>query len=504
MDTVGICFERPIMLTRRLFLSSSVATLATLALPHAFAQALPSANAAPIDRWEALNEITQGRLIRPDAAEFVQLALPNNLRFADVRPQGVVTCSTPQMVAEVLNWCRDHDMPFAIRGGGHSYAGFSSSHGLVIDMAELDGISIDAQSGIATVGAGAINTEIYAALNEAGRTITHGRCPSVGVAGFLMGGGIGFNMRRFGMGCDALMSAEVVTADGQVRTCSETENADLFWAIRGGAGGNFGVATSFTLKTHPADERLTVFRMVWRSNVLDVATHLFETIDAAPDTLGTRVSFGGLNASMSQRGRQVPLTLLGQFPGSREDFLTLMAPVLAVGEPDFAEIREESYWEGQDFLAEAGEPAFYRERSTFHLSPPSRELLARIIDMMATWPGTGASANLVFFQTGGQVNAVTGDATAFVHRDSRFLSTANLSWSADDAARGDVVGANMDWQDALYAVVTTADTKGAFQNFPDSSLTDWRERYYGGNLPRLSAVKAAVDPTNMFRFGQSL
>lgn len=276
MGSVGIRCESFIMLTRRHFLASASASLTTLALPPAFSQALSGAEEIALDRWEALDAITRGKLARPGDAAFPFAALPNNLRFADVRPQGVVYCNTPQMVAEVLDWCRGHDMPFAIRGGGHSYAGYSLSHGVVIDMAEMDQLSIDPQTGIATIGAGAINSEIYAALEDAGRTITHGRCPSVGVAGFLMGGGIGFNMRRFGMGCDALLGAEVVTADGQVRTCSETENADLFWAIRGGAGGNFGVATSFTLQTYPADERLTVFRLVWRSNVLNVATRLFD------------------------------------------------------------------------------------------------------------------------------------------------------------------------------------------------------------------------------------
>lgn len=492
------------MLNRRLFLSGSAAAITALTLPSSFAQALIHDEMGAVDRWERLRGIAGDLLLRPEDTGFANAALPNNLRFEAVRPEGVVYCNSPQMVADVINWCRDNDMPFAIRGGGHSYAGFSTSHGLVIDMARMDEIAIDAETGVATIGAGAINYEIYAALDAAGRTTTHGRCPSVGIAGFLMGGGIGFNMRRFGMACDSLIRAEIVTADGQIRTCSETENADLFWALRGGAGGNFGVATSFTLQTHPAETSITVFRIVWRDKVLDVASALFETIDAAPDTMGTRVAFGGINPTMTGRGRQVPLTLLGQFAGSKEDFLALMAPVLAVGEPDFADIQEAPYWQGQDFLAEEGEPAYYRERSTFHTSVPDREFLAQAIDHMARWPGTGASANLVFFQTGAAVNAVASDATAFVHRDSRFLSTANLSWSKDDTARPDVVRASTDWQDELYALVTASDTKGAFQNFPDPSLTDWRERYYGENLARLSAVKAAVDPTNVFRFGQSI
>jgi hypothetical protein len=501
------CRNLPLkMLNRRNFLLSTAAGITALALPPgvAMAQGAGLDQALTVDRWASLRGLIGDGLIRAGEAGFDNAALPNNLRFSHVRPEGIAYCSTPQMVAEVINWCRHHDMPFAIRGGGHSYAGYSTSHGLVIDMALMNEIALAPETGIATIGAGAINASVYAALDEAGRTITHGRCPTVGIAGYLLGGGIGFNMRRYGMACDALISAEMVTADGRILTLSAEENPDLFWAIRGGAGGNFGVMTAFTLETQPADAAMTVVRMVWRSNVLDVATALFATLDAAPDALGTRISFGGLNAAMLERGRQVPLTLLGQFAGTRADFEALMAPVLALGAPEFSEIMELGYWDAQTFLSDAGDPEHYRERSSFHDAAPSREFLETAIAEMARWPGTGSSANLVFFQTGGRINETAADATAFVHRQSRWLSTANLSWAEDDVAREAVVRANTDWQDRLYGHVTAADTRGAFQNFPDPSLVDWRERYYGENLPRLSAIKGAIDPTNVFRFGQSI
>src|SRR5690606_26438354 len=141
----------------------------------------------------------------------------------------------------------------------------------------------------------------YSALNKSGRMITHGRCPSVGAAGYLLGGGIGFNMRRLGMAADALTSAEIVTADGALRGLSAEENADIFWAIRGGSGGNFGVSTSFTLNTVPMDERLTVFRMVWRDRTLEVARALFAAVDAAPVELGTRIALGGVTPQLGSR-----------------------------------------------------------------------------------------------------------------------------------------------------------------------------------------------------------
>jgi FAD/FMN-containing dehydrogenase len=488
------------MLTRRNFLLSGAAGLSALAIRPASAESAPT----PPDRWEMLRRVAGEGLVRQGETGFDGLALPNNLRFGDVRPEGVVRVTSPQMVSDVLNWCLDYDVPFAIRGGGHSYAGYSSGRDLVIDMGGMTAISYNDADETVTVEAGALNGDVYQALAAKGRTITHGRCPSVGVAGYLLGGGIGFNMRRFGMGCDAVLGSSLVTADGALRHLSAESEPDLFWATRGGAGGNFGISTSFTLKTHAADERLTVYRLVWRDRTLDVATKLFETLDAAPETLGTRVALGGVNPTTRAQGRQVPLTLLGQFAGSREDFLKLMAPVYGVGAPGFSDIEEVPYWEGQEFLAEEGEPGYFRERSAFFTRAPDREFLGAAIEAMEDWPGTGASANLVFFQTGGAVNALGAGDTAFVHRDSRWLSTANLVWSEDDAARPDVVRRATEWQDRLYGLVIAGDTKGAFQNFPDPSLTDWRARYYGENLARLEAIKAAVDPTNVFRFGQSI
>lgn len=493
--------------SRRTFLAGGATAIGLAAMGPAWAEqaaAAPEAAAAGIDRWEMLRRITADHLVRPGDSGYEKSALPNNLRFRDVRPQGVAYCTSPEMVADVLNWCRDYDVPFAIRGGGHSYSGFSSSRDLVIDMREMRTIACDAESGRVSVGAGALNGQIYSALNKAGRMLTHGRCPSVGAAGFLLGGGIGFNMRRLGMACDSVRGAQLVTADGVLRTLSDEENADLFWAVRGGAGGNFGVSTAFTLETVPADPQLTVFRMVWRDKTLAVAKALFAAADAAPVALGSRISLGGVTPDLGARGRQVPVTLLGQYAGSRDELMTLLAPVMAVAAPEFSDIQELPYWQGQNFLAEPGAPALFRERSTFLPAAPDAAFLEEAFEQLQRWPGTGAHGDLFFFQTGGRINEVAADATAFAHRNSRWLSVVGISWSDDDASRPGVLPPAFDWQDAFYAELTRNGGTGAFQNFPDASLVDWRERYYGANLERLMQVKAKYDPANLFRHGQSL
>ncbi len=472
------------------------------AAPPAAAPVSPTS--PPVDRWQALARITDGAVLRPADAAFASEAMPNNLRFRHVRPEAIVRCRTPQMIGDVLSWCQDHEVPFALRGGGHSYAGFSTTRGLLVDMSAMNTLDYDPATGRATVGAGALNQQIYDALRQAGRMMTHGRCPTVGVAGFVLGGGIGFNMRRLGLASDMLAASEIVTADGRVRSLSATEAPDLFWAIRGGGGGNFGVSTSFTFDTVPADRQLTAFRLVWRQKTLAVARALFPVLDAAPVTLGTRVSLAGVTPALHGGGRQVAVTLLGQFAGDKEALNKLLRPVFAVAAPEFADIRELAYWDAQNFLMEPGAPAWYRERSAFLDTGPSEALLERAFHHLARWPGTGAHGDLFFFQTGGRINETASAASAFVHRASRWLAVAGVSWSEDDTVRPEIVRAAKTWQDELYHEVGRAGGHGAFINFPDNSLAGWRARYYGANLPRLAAIKAEVDPGNLFSFPQAI
>lgn len=507
-------------MNRRAFLTRSAAAVSSLALTPALAGAsaqpaaaqgsvaqgavrLAAAGASP-DRWQALQRIAGERLLRPGSSGYDLAAAPNNLRFAHIQPDGILLCHSAQLVADALRWCQDYDMPFAIRGGGHSYAGYSLSQGLVISMRDLHAISYDPATRQAQVQAGALNGQIYGSLQAAQRTITHGRCPTVGAAGFLLGGGIGFNMRRYGMGSDHIVQAQIVTADGRVRTLSDRDDPDLFWAIRGGAGGNFGVSTSFTLRTEPVDTVLTAFRIVWRNQSLKAAKALFAALDQAPDTIGTRIALGGVTPEQVGKGRQVPLTLLGQFAGSPQALQAILAPALAAATPEHTDIRELDYWAAQGFLLEEGAPGRYRERSAFLSTAPTDAFLEQAYAQLQQWPGTGAQSSLFFFQTGGKVNAVAPDATAFVHRSSRWLGVVGANWSADDAARPEIVRRATAWQDALYALMNHSGGAGAFQNFADGSLVDWRERYYGANLPRLQHVKAVYDPNNLFQFGQAI
>jgi FAD/FMN-containing dehydrogenase len=179
-----------------------------------------------------------------------------------VRPQGIASCLDPVDVRESVLWAREHDVPIAIRSGGHNYAGYSATEGLLIDLGQMQSVTVDDDTGVATVQVGARNTDDYESLQPHEAAISAGRCPTVGIGGLVLGGGIGFSSRKLGLTCDSLLETETVTADGQILTCNEKENEDLFWACRGGSGGNFGVNVSYTFQATPVED-VSIYDLQW-------------------------------------------------------------------------------------------------------------------------------------------------------------------------------------------------------------------------------------------------
>lgn len=446
--------------------------------------------------WRGLADQLRGRLLRPGDAGFRVAALPFNLRYVDIIPTGIAICRDAEDVSATILWARENDVPLVARSGGHSYAGYSTTTGLMISLADLDDVSFDVSTDIVAIGGGVRNDGIYTALEEADATLTHGRCPTVGAAGFLLGGGIGFNMRLFGIASDHLVSTDLVTAEGAIVSASATENADLFWACRGGGGGNFGINTGFRVRTFPAEPR-TYFWLHWPDASERLLATLIAALDAAPPSLGSRLS---LDTDPERPG--VSLKLIGQIAGSRAEAEAILDPALRLATPGHNQILTVSYWAAESVLLDTDGPFYFHERSRFVTDPLGEDFAGAAMDGMRRWPGTRGSGDLVLFQTGGRINEMAPDATAFVHRDSRWLAVVSASWSEDDPA--DVVDRARAWQDGFYADLGRFARGGAYQNFTDPALEDWAEAYYGANLPRLRRIKRAVDPDNVFRFAQSI
>src|SRR5512132_4488530 len=210
--------------------------------------------------WHALQRAIDGDVVLPGSAGYESVRKPVMARFEHLRPAAVVRCATPADVAATLAVAGGLGLRTAIRSGGHSVAGRSSTDGVVLDVTPMGSVAVAGE--VATVGAGVRLGELYDGLAEHGLTIPAGCGPSVGIAGLTLGGGLGILGRKHGLTCDHLLGAQVVLADGRIVDCDEHHDEELFWALRGAGGGHFGVVTSLVFRTLPAPG-VAVFQLTW-------------------------------------------------------------------------------------------------------------------------------------------------------------------------------------------------------------------------------------------------
>lgn len=475
------------MLDRREFLKG---VAGAAALGAAGVELLAAARRLP---WEALARRLSGSVVLPGARGYGALALPNNLRYSALRPAGIAMCKSAQDVSAAILWARENGVPLVARSGGHSYAGYSTTSGLMIDMGEMNGITLDKSTGVATIAGGARNGDAYKYFGNRSVAITHGRCPSVGIAGLALGGGIGFNMREHGLTCDHLVASEIVLADGTIRTLSGDD--DLLWACRGAGGGNFGINTSFAFQTFDVGS-ITVCDLVWDEQPERIFASLVETLDRAPRTFGSKVSAKAPTGSSA-----IQVELLGQFTGTPAGLRELLGGAYAIAPPKGV-VTMERYWKAQEVLAEPGVPAYFQERSRFFNQAIDHRAVAVILDWLRKCPKTATSAEFKVFQTGGRVNDKKPSETAFVHRQSRWLGSIDLYWERNTPS--DMLRHYLAWLSGFYEAIVPFAKGGAYQNFIDPSLTDWKRAYHGSNLERLEAIKRRVDPDGVFGFREAI
>ncbi|HTU70291.1 MAG TPA: FAD-binding oxidoreductase [Candidatus Baltobacteraceae bacterium] len=479
--------EAQAMVNRRVFLqSAAAAALGTSALGL-----LGARRTIP---WAELARRLRGKLVLPGDRWYAAYAQPNNLRYDAILPQAIAVCSDARDVSTSILFAREYGVPLVARSGGHSYAGYSTTPGLMIDLRTMNNVAFDESTGIATLGGGARNSNVYSAFRNRNLAITHGRCPSVGVAGLVLGGGIGFNMRAHGLTCDHLIATEIVTADGTTRAVHG--NDELFWACRGAGGGNFGINTSFAFQTYEVGP-LTVFDLTWKRQPERVFERLIGVLDRAPATLGSKVSAIAPDATTPD----ITIQLLGQYSGTPAQLREMLAPVYAIAEPEGI-VKHDSYWAAQDVLAEPGRPAYWQERSRFFNAPFDHNANAVVFEWLRRYPRTAKSAAFKVFQTGAHVNDRGPHEMAFAHRFSSWLSSIELYWT--QTTPPDALARNLAWLDAFYEAIVPLAKGGAYQNFIDPSLRDWQLAYHDGNFQRLRKIKTKYDPTNVFHFAEGI
>lgn len=458
-------------------------------------------------RVRELRGLVSGPVLAAGSAAYDAARLVYNERFDGVHPLAVVRPTGVADVQAVVRWAARRGVAIVPRSGGHSYGGYSTGSGVVVDLSPLAGVRVE--GGTAVVGAGARLIDVYAALAAKGGTIPAGSCATVGVGGLALGGGIGLAARKLGTTSDNVVSLRIVTADGRVLECDEHHHADLFWACRGGGGRNFGIVTDFRFKVTRVSNASYFFASWPWSAGPQVIPAWQRWAPHTTDALTTlcRLATGGSGPS---------LQVFGQYLGPEAQIRGLLAPLLHAAAPSSITTGSSAYldlmlrWAGClgrsqaacHLVAQHGtlQRATFAAKSDYVAKPfPAaavRTLQRRLEARQASPHGSGA---LIMDSYGGAIARVPPAATAFVHRTPLCSMQYLAYWGAHEHE-----AASLAWIRGFHDAMRPYVTGAAYQNYIDPDLTGWRQAYYGANYDRLVAVKKRYDPHRLFRFPQAV
>jgi FAD/FMN-containing dehydrogenase len=518
---------------RRTFISGGAAALATTALtacgtgggPAAAHTGTPSrsssltslrtTSASAAANWAALARDLDGSLLRPGDASWKTAHQLYNTRFDGLKPAAVAYAAHTADIRTTLAYARAHGIRVSIRNGGHSYAGYSSGDNrLILDVSRLNRVRVS--GGQAVVGAGSKLIDVYRALAAKGVTIPAGSCPTVGVSGLVLGGGHGVASRAYGLTCDSLTQATLITADGTQVTADAGHHSDLFWALRGAGNGNFGVVTELHFRTHAAPQAVTAYLAwpwskaaqvlkawqewgpsqpdeIWSSLHLACSPGRTPTISVSCFSLGT---YGELQNAVDRLAHKAGANASSVSLHRRgyEDAMEIYAGCSSFSTD--AQCHLPGSTPGRTAQGGLGRET-YAARSDFF----DRSLSAAGIQTVLKQIGAvrGGAGSIAFTALGGAVNRVSPTATAFVHRRSRMLAQYIASWGA--GASG---GTAQSWLTSAHDAMKPYASGAAYQNYTDPTLKNWRTAYYGDAATRLATVKKQYDPQRFFSYAQGL
>jgi len=432
-----------------------------------------------------------------------QMLLPGDAEFdttrhiwngmIDRRPDLIVRAAGAADVLATVNYAREQNLPLAIRGGGHSAAGNSvPDGGVMLDLSPMKGIQVDPARRTVRAEPGLTWAEFDAETQKYGLATTGGVVSSTGIAGLTLGGGVGWLARTYGMSCDNLLSVDIVTADGQLRTASGDENQDLFWAVRGG-GGNFGVVTALEYQLHPVGPQVLAGLLVWpRTMAPDVLRAYRDLTQTAPENTCAY-------AALATAPDGAPIVVVvGFHNGALEQGEGLFAPLRKLG-PVVDALQPMPYTAAQqmlDALIPPGNRIYWKSSILRGLDD---EVLDTILEQSASMPSPLTQAIIEFY--GGAINRVGTQDTAYPLRDATYALNAISAWSAPDDDTE-----NIAWARRLWGAVERLSPGSVYVNFlgVGDQGEDRVRAAYGPNYPRLAGIKAKYDPTNLFHLNHNI
>ena len=502
--------------TRRSFLLGGAAAAAAVALP-AWTSAAASRASGYARLMRELRAVTRGPVVTRQNAGLMVAAQVWNQRFDGRRPYGVLYAADDRDVQQAVRWAARNDIPITARAGGHSYQGYSTiNDGLIVDLTNM--ATVVPRSGpvpYARIGGGTALGVAYQALAPHGLTIPGGTCPTVSVGGLAQGGGLGWVARRWGPLSDNVQGFRIVTADGRIRTVSARSEKDLYWACRGGGGGNFGIITSYDIRTHPTD----------------AATHfvLYFPWTEAPDVVlawqnwahQTGPEMFTLCSLVTNANGATPICQVsGQVFGDQAALDAELAPFLAQVTPSASTITPASYASLVQYWADCTHPAkeqcarrtmnpnglitrpfmwgkseYVRESQP--LDRAGAEVMRDFIALRQTQ--NGGTGEIIMDSYGGVINEVSPTATAFAHRDMRCSMQYLTYWTGPGQQEESV-----QWLRQFEAALKPHVCGQKYVNYIDSDQRNTPGVYYGQNLDRLIDTRRMFDPDDVFRFRQAI
>lgn len=462
------------------------------------------------DELAGLYRKLAGHLLFPGLYGYQAARSANEIQFPV--PRVIVICANSDDARICLEWARRRNWLVSVRSGGHNGAGFHLCNGITLDLQNLQDVNYDPRRGEVTVGAGVKWGKLGEELDSKKGFVPGGTCGLVAVAGYTMGGGYSFVSRRFGLTCELLVSAQVLLADGSVVTASDRENADLFWALRGGGGGQFGIVLSLTFKTLPQDQFFG-FVLTWGVADAPAALRYMEEHHTSnvtdPDRLGYLVAGTTLADAGAPNGVEdrPSVSMLGLFHGTEAEAREHLKGLCAVGRPQwrwfmsgrFHQINR-SIFAVLPYTA-LGLRSASKLEITGYVDDRGRVDWQGLVDVLLRAPNPG---NLVAFEPyGGAVVAAPADGTAFPHRGQKLNIKLNSYWKPDWAYNKTRIEAQR-WLDEAGATIRPALNGRVYVNYMREDVVDYRSAYWAQHFDRLLKVKTRYDPDQVFRFEQSI
>ncbi|HVS15462.1 MAG TPA: FAD-binding oxidoreductase [Thermoanaerobaculia bacterium] len=434
----------------------------------------------------------QGQVLEPGDRGY-ERARPLWNAMIDKRPALIVQCASTTDIVAALGFARSHGLEVAVRGGGHNVAGSGLCEGgAVLDLSPMRAVSVDAERRTARAGGGARWGDYDAATQRHGLASTGGAVSTTGIAGLTLGGGFGWLSRSYGLACDELIGAEVVTAAGEVITASAAENSELLWGLRGG-GGNFGIVTSFEYRLHPVGELLAGLLLYPRAAAGEVFDLWAELTARAPDALGS------MAALLATPDADPVAGVYAVWHGSPEEGARLLEPLRSHRSILLDDVGPKAYCAVQQAFDAAQPPG----RRNYWKSHFLTEIDPRLVDALIAGAATVPSATYLIaieHLLGGAVARVASEETAFGARDAEHNLLISSAWDAADEDQ-----ANVGWARDLFAATRPFSTGAAYVNYLNAEEPERiGEAYAPEHYRRLVALKDRFDPDNVFRHNQNV